>query len=138
MKKVLVFFLLGCSFLVSYPLGANDYIKEYEITNHPTLNFDKPSEGYSITLKGTKCTHYTLINSKNVSISYIVKINTPVAAAGVVHLSLQDRDGFEITRRALDGVSIGYSGSLKGNIVVKAEEYQRISGAELFFTIHSK
>lgn len=138
MKKYWIITLMVCFISTSSFVEANDYIKEYELTNHPTLSFDESSNGYVITLKGTKCTHYTLIDTKNVDISYIVSINVPVVESGVIHLSLQDKDGFEITRKSLSRVAPGFNGKLKGNFTIKAQEYQRISGAELFFTVPSK
>lgn len=109
---------------------------EYELTDHPTLAFEGPSSSYQIVLKGTKFTHDTLLDYKSVNISYIIKINTPLSE-GVVHLSLQDKEGFEIVKTTICSVVQGYSGSLKGNFSIKPAEYEKIADAELFMTVYS-
>lgn len=53
-------------------------------------------------------------------------------------LSLQDKDGFEIVRKSIIPVVQGYIGTLKGNFSLEPSQYQRISGAELYFTVYSK
>ena len=136
MRKYWILFLTVCSVSTFFFNEASASIKEYELTDHPTLTFEGPFSSYQITLKGTKYTHYTP-DSKSINISYIIKVNTPISEC-VVNLSLQDKDGFEIVKKIISPVVKGYTGSLKGNFSLEPNQYQRISGAELFFSVYPK
>ena len=137
MNKFWITFLILCSASTLYFNDVSAEIIEYELTNHPTINIEDPLSCHQITLKGTTCTHYTSIDSKVVNISYIIKIKTPISECQV-HLSIQDKDGFEIVRETISSVTKGYTGSLKGNFSLKPSQYQKISGAELYFTVKPK
>lgn len=113
--------------------------------NHPTLTFygEKILENlpiYEIKLKGTKFWQGDYDkSSKLVTVSYIADLNVFLSdRSGTVYLSLQDKDGFEITRKSLQRVVAKYTGNLKGNFSLSPEEYQKICGAELFFMVDVK
>lgn len=134
MRTYWLAFLLSCGMLINGNVMAE--IKEYELKGHPTLTFEDPSKSYEIKLKGVKCTHRSYSDEKDVTISYIVKVNNSLSKTSCdIYISLQDDDGFEITSRRLSSVVGDYTGNLKGNFEISTIQYQKISGSELFLKV---
>lgn len=137
MKKYWIVFLAVFSVSCFFFNDVNAAIREYELTNHPTLHFNDRVADASIKLKGTKYTCSTLIDSKSINVSYIITINYP-APDCVVYLSLQDKEGFEIVSKRISPVAEEFVGTLKGNFSLEPSQYQKVSGAELCFMGYSK
>ena len=113
---------------------ASEHTKKYALKDRSILCFKDPSGLSRITLKGTrtKLIDYMLTGSDSVNVSYIVNINDVIADGGLVYLSLQDKEGFEIARKMLDGVAEGFRGDLKGNFTLEPRDCRQIAYAELF------
>ena len=107
-----------------FKLESKENKKKNEESTQETVTF-VDDYGHKIDLRSKKHISESYIYKNPVDVSYIITISEPMSASHcVVHLSLQDKDGFEITRRQISSVAKGYVGKLKGNFMIENSDYK--------------